>query len=118
MMLKQAANSTADELPGVMDALYRFGAGVDHNDGDLLATAFSDDAVVDFGLCGRTMGLDFPVLTGSGTIVRFLRANAETQTTSHVVTNGRAQADEDAVGVRALVDATHCRRATIPAAAR
>lgn len=107
MMLKQTANSPADELPGVMDALYRFGAGLDHNDGDLLATAFSDDAVVDFGPCGQAMGLDFPVLTGGETILGFLRANAGTQTTSHVITNGRAQVNGNAAGLRALVNATH-----------
>ena len=53
------------------------------------------------------MGLDFPVLTGSGTIFRFLRANAETQTTSHVITNGRAQVYGNAAALRVLVDATH-----------
>ena len=107
MMRNQTASAPAGKLLEVMDALYRFGAGVDHDDGDLLATAFSDDAVVDFGPCGGAMGLDFPVLTGSGAIVRFLRAAAETQTTSHVITNGRAQVDGDAAGLRALVDATH-----------
>jgi SnoaL-like domain len=107
MMLNEAATAPAGELLEVMDALYRFGAGVDRNDGALLATAFSDDAVVDFGPCGRKMGLDFPVLTGGEAIVGFLCANAQTQTTSHVITNGRAQVDGDAGRLRALVDATH-----------
>ena len=107
MMLKQTATSSAEELPGVMDALYRFGAGVDQDDGDLLATVFSDDAVVDFGPCGRAMGRDFPVLTGGETIVGFLRANADRQTTSHVITNGRAQVDGNAAVLRVLVNATH-----------
>ena len=90
-----------------MDALYRFGAGVDHNDADLLATAFSDDAVVDFRPGGRAMGLDFPVLTWGGTIVGFLCSNPEKQTTSHVITNGRARIDGGSAVVRVLVDATH-----------
>ena len=97
---------TAERLD-VMDALYRFGSGVDHNDADLLATAFSDDAVVDFGPCGRAMGLDFPVLTGSATIVGFLCSNAEKQTASHVITNGRARIEGDSAMLRTLVDATH-----------
>ena len=91
MIPKQTAGGPADELPGVIDALYRFGAGVDHGDGDLLATSFTDDAVVDFGPCGRAMGLDYPVLIGGDAIVGFLRATGETQTTSHVITNGRAR---------------------------
>lgn len=110
MMNHETAYAAAGELLEVMDALYRFGAGIDHNDGALLATAFSDDAVVDFGPCGRTMGLDFPVLTGGEAIVGFLGANAPTQTTSHVITNGRARVDGGAAVLRALVDATHLPR--------
>ena len=95
------------ELAGVMDALYRFGAGVDHGDGELLATAFAQDAVVDFRPCGQAMALDFQVLSGGQTIVAFLAANAEVQTTSHVITNGRAQVDGSAAKLRVMVDATH-----------
>ena len=107
MTRDHAAAALAAERLEVIDALYRFGAGVDHNDANLLATAFNDDAVVDFGPCGRAMGLDFPVLTGNGAIVGFLCGNAEKQTTSHVITNGRALIDGDAAVLRALVDATH-----------
>ena len=106
-MLDENNVAPAGELPGVMDAMYRFGAGVERNEKDLLATAFSDDAVVDFGPCGRAMGLDFPVLTGGETIVGFLCATAERQTTSHVITNGRAKVDGHAAGLRVLVNATH-----------
>ena len=107
MTLDHAATASAAERLEVVEVLYRFGAGVDHNDADLLATAFSDDAVVDFGPCGRAMGLDFPVLTGGGTIVGFLCSNAEKQTTSHVITNGRARINGGSAVLRALVDATH-----------
>ncbi len=107
MTLDHAAAFLAAERLEAMDALYRFGSGVDHNDADLLATAFSDDAVVNFGPCGRTMGLDFPVLTGNVTIVCFLCGTAEKQTTSHVITNGRARIEGDSAVLRALVDATH-----------
>jgi hypothetical protein len=80
--------STGDHLE-VTDALYRFGAGIDHNDLALIASAFSEDLVVDFGPCGRKMDLNFPLLTGHETVVGFLNANARSQTTSHVITNGR-----------------------------
>ena len=98
--------SAGDQLE-VTDALYRFGAGVDHNDAGLLASAFSEDAVVDFGPCGRKMGLEFPLLTGGETIVHFLGANAGTQTTTHVITNARVDVEGHAAKLRALVDATH-----------
>ena len=94
----------------IVDALLRLGAGIDHADEDLLATALTDDAVVDFTPCGRTMGLDFPVLTGGQAIVAFLRATAKTQTTTHVITNARARIDGGAASLRALVDATHLPR--------
>ena len=107
MITEQSPNAPSCELGEVMDALYRFGAGVDHNEIDLLNSAFSDDAIVDFGPCGRAMGLDFPVLTGGQTVVGFLSANAKMQTTSHVITNGRAQVQEEVATLRVLVDATH-----------
>lgn len=107
MALNEIHIASADDSAEVLDALLRFGAGVDHNDAALLATAFSDDAVVDFGPCGRKMDLDFPVLTGAGTIVDFLGANAGKQTTTHVITNGRVRVDGDVAKLRALVDATH-----------
>ena len=107
MAIDSAAIAQAVERLQVVDAMYRFGAGVDHNDADLLATAFSEDAVVDFGPCGRAMGLDFPVLTGGGTIVGFLCSNAERQTTSHVITNARAQIEGNSAVLRSLVNATH-----------
>ena len=110
MAKKQDCMASTTELPELMDALYRFGAGVDHNDGALLAAAFSDEAIVDFGPCGRAMGLDFPVLSGGETIVAFLRANAEIQTTSHVITNGRAHVADGSAKMRALVNATHLPR--------
>ena len=90
-----------------MDALYRFGAGEDLGDPDLLASAFSEDAIVDFGPCGRKMGLDFPPVAGGDAIVRFLSATGRTQTTSHVISNGRVEAAGAEARLRALVDATH-----------
>ncbi len=94
----------------VLDALYRFGAGVDTNDRKLLETSFSEDAVIDFSPCGRKMGLDFPMLTGAETIVDFLGASAKNQITSHVITNGRVQLTGNEAKLRALVDATHISR--------
>ena len=64
MAIDNAAIAPTAERQEVVGAMYHFGAGVDHNDADLLATAFSEDAVVDFGPCGRAMGLDLPMLTG------------------------------------------------------
>ena len=102
----KAAVSAVDHI-AVTDAMLRFGAGVDDGDKDLLATAVSDDAVVDFGPCGRKMGLDFPLMKGGKAIIGFLGATASTQITSHVVTNARVDVNGRDAKLRALVDATH-----------
>ncbi|MBC7806764.1 MAG: nuclear transport factor 2 family protein, partial [Akkermansiaceae bacterium] len=110
MTVDQKFIASAADHSEVMDALYRFGAGVDHNDPALIASAFSEHVVVDFGPCGRKMGLEFPVLTGHETVVGFLSANAGSQTTSHVITNGRVHVEGDVARLHTLVDATHLPR--------
>ena len=60
----------ADAHLGVADTLLRFGAGVDRGDASLLASVFTDDAVVDFRPCGQKLGLDFPVLEGAQAVKR------------------------------------------------
>ncbi|MEH2046417.1 nuclear transport factor 2 family protein [Nostoc sp.] len=110
MTIDQNPIASAGEHLEIMDALYRFGTGVDHNDPALIASAFSEDIVVDFGPCGCKIGLKFPLLTGHETVVGFLSANAGSQTTSHVITNGRVHVEGDVARLRTLVDATHLPR--------
>ena len=110
MIIDQTRIAAAGDHLEVMDALLRFGAGVDHHDVGLTASAFSDDAVVDFGPGGQKMGLEFPVLTGGEMIVQFLGSSAGTRTTTHAITNGRGHVEGDAARLRALVDATHFPR--------
>ena len=107
MTFDRNSDVSSDDHIAVTDTLLRFGAGVDDGDKDLLSTAFSDDAVVDFGPCGRKMGLDFPLMTGGKAIISFLGSTASTQITSHVVTNARVHVDGSDAKLRALVDATH-----------
>ena len=110
MAIDRETIESANYYVPVLDALYRFGVGVDTNDRKLLETAFSEDAVVDFSACGRKMGLDFSVLNGAETIVHFLGASAKTQITSHAITNGRVHLTGNGAKLQALVDATHILR--------
>ena len=101
----------SDAYLGVADTLLRFGAGVDRGDSSLLASVFTDDAVVDFRQCGAKLGLDFPVLQGATAITAFLAGGARTQVTSHAVTNARVQVAGASGRSRSLVDATRLVRA-------
>ena len=95
------------ELPLMMDAMFRFGAGVDRNDRELLASALTNDVTVDFSPCGKKMNLPFGAVSGSRAIIDLLCGEKKTQITSHVVTNGRLVSDKDGPVLQMLVDATH-----------
>ena len=100
----------ADRL-GTGDALLRFAAGTDEGDAALIASAFSAQAIVDFGPCGDKLGLPFPPLEGRDAIVGFLAGTSVHQITSHVVTNVRVKDMPKRAEMRALVEATHIVRA-------
>lgn len=64
-------SASADDHLSITDALLKFGAGTDAGDAALLTSAFTREAVVDFGPCGRKLGLDFEPLRGRDGIVVF-----------------------------------------------
>jgi hypothetical protein len=47
----------------IADALHRYAFGLDHGDADSLASAFTEDGVLDFRPAARKLGLDFPKLS-------------------------------------------------------
>jgi len=64
----------------VADALYRFAAGIDFNDADLLTSAFAENAVADFTPSATKLGIEFPVLEGRESIVRVTNSVAQLDT--------------------------------------
>lgn len=100
----------ADDHVAISEALLRFAAGVDERRADLVASAFAEDATVDFGPCGRMLDLDFSPLEGREAIVGFLAATARTQVTTHAVTNLQSHRVGEAATLTALVEATHILR--------
>ncbi len=44
----------------IADAMHRYAFGLDHGDADSLASAFTEDCVLDFTPAGRKLGIDFP----------------------------------------------------------
>lgn len=51
----KVTNEARDRLE-IADALYRFAAGIDFNDADLLTSAFAENAVADFTPKARKVG--------------------------------------------------------------
>lgn len=96
----------ADTL-AVIDTLYRFAAGIDLRDKDLLASAFADDAISDFRPAGAKAGFDYPVLEGRDLIVTALSTSLATLDTTHSVSNPRVTLNGDSARLDALVAAQH-----------
>lgn len=97
---------TADKY-AVVEALYRFAAGLDLRDNNLLASAFSADAISDFRPAGKKAGFEYPVLEGRETIVAALLGSLSKIDTSHSISNPRVTIDGDKASMDVLVEAQH-----------
>ncbi|WP_213780804.1 nuclear transport factor 2 family protein [Caballeronia sp. dw_276] len=102
-------NDTADTL-AVVDALYRFAAGIDLRDKSLLSSSLAENAVSDFRLAAAKAGFDYPVIEGRDVIVAALTTSLATLDTTHSVTNPRVTIDGDTARLDALVEAQHVPR--------
>ena len=102
-------NDIADKF-AVIDTLYRFAAGIDLRDAGLLASAFTENAVSDFGPAAAKAGFEYPVLQGRATIVAALSTSLSGFDTTHSVSNPRASIDGDTAQLDALVEAQHLPR--------
>lgn len=101
-----AQPNLADRLE-IIDALYRFGLGQDLRNKELFASAFAEDAVLDFRPAATKCGLDIPLMSGRDTIVEtILNPNTRIDTT-HVVTNCRVEQQGDTARLSAIVEAQH-----------
>lgn len=111
-MREQAPIIASIDHIGIVDALYRFGAGQDLRDRDLLESAFAAGAELDFrGPAGR-LGAELPLLEGRREIVDTIIASIRDLDTTHTVSNPRVTASDGArASVVALVEAQHLPRA-------
>ena len=96
----------ADKL-AVIETLYRFAAGIDLRDTELLTSAFAENAVSDFGPAAAKAGFEYPVLEGRDTIVSALSGSLGQIDTTHSVSNPRVSLDGDKAHLEALVEAQH-----------
>lgn len=103
-------NEAADQL-AVIDALYRFAAGIDLRDERLLSSALADDAVSDFRPAAAKAGFAYPLIEGRVHIVAALTASLANLDTTHSVSNPRVAIDGDTARLDALVEAHHVSKA-------
>lgn len=100
------ANDTADKF-AVIETLYRFAAGIDLRDRELLASAFVENAVSDFRPAAAKAGFEYPVLEGREVIVAALSDSLKAFDTTHSVSNPRVSIDGDKARLEAIVEAQH-----------
>jgi septum formation inhibitor-activating ATPase MinD len=106
MNINTSSTAAADKL-AVVEALYRFAAGIDLRDNALLASAFAVDAVSDFRPAAAKAGFEYPVVEGRDTIVTGLSTSLGGLDTTHSVSNPRVSVDGDKAHLEALVEAQH-----------
>lgn len=105
-MPSSISNEAADKL-AVIDALYRFAAGIDLRDKNLLSSALAENAISDFRPAAAKAGFEYPVIEGRDRIVAALAASLAKLDTTHSVTNPRVTIDGDTARLDALVEAQH-----------
>jgi len=103
------AQDAADRL-AVVEALYRFTAGIDLRESNLLASSLAENAVSDFRPAAAKAGFDYPVIEGRDVIVSALTASLATLDTTHSVSNPRVAIDGDTARMDVLVEAQHVPR--------
>ncbi|MGH7006525.1 MAG: nuclear transport factor 2 family protein, partial [Alphaproteobacteria bacterium] len=103
------AQEAADKL-AVVEALYRFAAGIDLRDKELLSSSLAENAVSDFRPAAAKAGFEYPVIEGREVIVAALTSSLATLDTTHSVTNPRVVIDGDKARLDALVEAQHVPR--------
>lgn len=91
----------------IVDALYRFGLGQDLRNKELFASAFAEDAILDFRPAATKCGLDIPLMSGRDLIADII-LNPDTRIdTTHVITNCRVEQRGDEARLSAIVEAQH-----------
>ncbi|MGW5868654.1 nuclear transport factor 2 family protein [Streptomyces sp. NPDC055239] len=101
--------ATADKL-AVVETLYRYAAGLDLRDRALLASAFTDDAVADFGPATKKAGHEYPPVEGGETIASALSDSLSHLDTTHSLSNPRVSLDGDKARLEAIMACQHLPR--------
>jgi hypothetical protein len=109
-----ASNSTsfdygklAYDRTEIADALYRYAAGLDLGDADMLASSFTEDVVFDFTPAARKAEVEFPVLSSRDVVVKSLIAALGPLDTSHSMSNIQTTINGNSATLKAHILAQH-----------
>jgi ketosteroid isomerase-like protein len=91
----------------IADTMHRYAFGLDLGDADSLASAFTEDCVLDFTPAGRKLGLDFPILTGRQAILDALLPFIGPLDTTHTASNLQIEISGDTATLHAYVMSQH-----------
>jgi len=91
----------------ITDTLHRYAFGLDHNDADALASAFTADCTFDFTPAGAKLGLRFAKLNGRDAVVKSLISLLGPLDTSHTVSNLQVKISGDSATAYAYIMAQH-----------
>jgi hypothetical protein len=91
----------------IADTLHRYAFGLDHGDGDSLASALTEDCIFDFTPAGKKLKLDFPKLTGRQAILDSLLPLIGPLDTSHTASNLQIEISDDSATLSAYVMSQH-----------
>ncbi|MGN7773635.1 nuclear transport factor 2 family protein [Phyllobacterium sp. 22552] len=99
----------ADKL-AVVETLYRFAAGIDLRDKELLSSSLAENAISDFRPAAAKAGFEYPVIEGRDFIATALLTSLGTLDTTHSVSNPRVTINGDTARMDVLVEAQHVPR--------
>lgn len=91
----------------IADTLYRYAAGLDLGDADVLASAFTEDVVFDFTPAASKAAVEFPVLSSRDVVVKSLLAVLGPLDTSHSVSNIQTTVNGESATLTAHILAQH-----------
>lgn len=91
----------------IAETFCRYAAGLDHNNANVLASALSEDCVLDFSAGGAKLGLDFSVLQGREAVVSALIGIIGPLDTTHTFSNLQIEVNGDSAALNAYMMAQH-----------
>ena len=101
--LAQLANDRYE----VSDTLHRYAFGLDHGDADSLASALTEDCILDFRRADKKLHLGFSLITGRQAILDSVLPLIGPLDTSHTATNLQVEISGDSATLSAYVMSQH-----------